>query len=118
MMTTHETVTRYLDRLRQKADWASLFADDMSFTSFTSPSRQLSGKSTFLQATTRFYSMIVSLEVRDLIVDGNRACALTRYELQPPGGTQFGSDVAEVFVVENGRIRSFDIYFDSAPYPK
>lgn len=117
-MTTRETVTRYLDRLRQKADWSSTLADDISFTSFTSPPRELRGKDAFLQATKRFYSMIVSMEVRDLIVDGNRACARTRYELQPPGGPTFGSDVAELFVVENGRIRSFDIYFDSAPYPK
>ena len=117
-MTTRETVTRYLDRLRQKADWSSTLADDISFTSFTSPPRQLRGKDAFLQATKRFYSMIVSMEVRDLIGDGNRACALTHYELQPPEGAAFGSDVAEVFVVENEKITSFAIYFDSAPYPK
>ncbi len=116
-MTTRETVTHYLDLLRHKADWPSTLADDISFTSFTSPPRGLRGKDAFLQATKQFYSMIVSMKVRDLIVDGSRACALTSYQLQPPGGPTFGSDVAEVFVVENGRIRSFDIYFDSAPYP-
>ncbi len=58
-------------------------------------------------------------EVRDLMVDGQRACALTRYHLQPPGGAPaFTSDVAEVFGVRDGRIRSFDIYFDTAPFPK
>lgn len=117
-MTTRDTVTRYLDRLRQKGDWASLLGDDITFTSFTSPVRRLAGKDVFLQATNRFYSTIVSVELRDLIVDGPRACALTHYELEPPGGTRFGSDVAEVFVVENDAITQFGIYFDSAPYPK
>lgn len=117
-MTTRDTVTRYLDLLRQQADWPSTLADDISFTSFTSPLRGLRGKDAFLQATKRFYSMIVSMEVRDLIVDGTHVCALTRYELKPPGGTQFSSDVAEIFVVENEKITSFAIYFDSAPYPK
>ena len=43
---------------------------------------------------------------------------MTRYELQPPVGPAFGSDVAEVFAVHNGKIKSFDIYFDSSPFPK
>ncbi|HKV52053.1 MAG TPA: nuclear transport factor 2 family protein [Gemmatimonadaceae bacterium] len=117
-MTTRDTVTAYFDGLRQKGDWASTLANDITFTSFTSPVRQIAGKDVFLQTTKRFYSMIVSVEVRGLVVDGARACALTRYELEPPGGTRFASDVAEVFVIENGKIKSFDIYFDSAPYPK
>ena len=48
--------------------------------------------------------MITGVEVRDLIVDGDQACALTRYELQPPGRSAFGSDVAEVFGVRDGKI--------------
>ncbi len=43
-MTTREVVTAYLDRLRQHGDWAPLMADDITFTSFTSPVRQLIGK--------------------------------------------------------------------------
>jgi len=62
--------------------------------------------------------MINAMEVKDLIVEGYKACALTHYELQPPGGRAFASDVAEVFTVQEGRINSFDIYFDSSPFPK
>jgi ketosteroid isomerase-like protein len=62
--------------------------------------------------------MITTLEVKHLIVEGQKACALTHYALQPPGGPAFGSDVAEVFEVQDGKINSFDIYFDSSPFPK
>ena len=62
--------------------------------------------------------MITALEVRDLMVEGDKACALTRYDLQPPRGPAFKSDVAEVFAVRDGKITSFDIYFDSSPFPK
>ena len=62
--------------------------------------------------------MIAAFEVRDLLVGGEKVCALTRYELQPPQGSAFQSDVAEVFGVRDGKIVSFDIYFDSAPFPK
>jgi hypothetical protein len=43
---------------------------------------------------------------------------LTRYELRRPDGVVFGSDVAEIFAVREGRIDSLGIYFDSAPFPK
>jgi len=33
-------------------------------------------------------------------------------------GPAFTSDVAEVFYVVDGKIGSFDVYFDSAPFPR
>ena len=115
---TRATVDDYFERLRAKGDWASLLSDDLTFTSFTNPVRSIAGRSVFVGATTGFYSMIRSVEVRQVLADGPRACALTHYVLAPPSGTPFESDVAEIFEVKNGAIVSFGIYFDSAPYPK
>lgn len=118
-MNTRETIELYFDRLKQKSKWEELLADDMTFTSFTSPNKRADGKLAYLQATKRFYSTIAGVDVRDLLVDGDRACALTRYDVQPPnGGPPFQSDVAEVFSVKSGKIASLGIYFDSAPFPK
>lgn len=61
--------------------------------------------------------MIKNLEVKDFLVDGERACVVTRYQLQPPAGPVFETHVAEMFEVREGRITSFEIYFDSAPFP-
>jgi ketosteroid isomerase-like protein len=118
-MTTRATIEHYYDALRSKSEWDTLFADDVVFTSFTSPTRHISGRSAFVQGTKRFYSMIVSFELRELIIDGDKACGLTRYVLLAPnGGPRFSSDVAEIFAVKAGKIASFAIYFDTAPYPK
>jgi ketosteroid isomerase-like protein len=117
-MTTRDTIQGYFTNLNRKKDWEQFLADDMIFTSFTSPIRQVTGRAAYLEATKRFYSMINALEVKDLVVDGNKACALTRYELQPPGRPAFESHVAEVFEVRDGKIITFEIYFDSAPFPK
>jgi ketosteroid isomerase-like protein len=117
-MTTRDTVEGYFSSLKQRKGWEAFLSDDVSFTSFTSPIRQVSGRAAFLEATKRFYSMITAVEVRDLLVDGDQACALTTYQLQSPGGHGFRSDVAEVFAVRDGKISSFDIYFDSSPFPK
>ncbi|MBA0088928.1 MAG: nuclear transport factor 2 family protein [Acidobacteria bacterium Pan2503] len=117
-MTTRDTIQSYFSGLRQKKDWESFLSHEMTFTSFASPIRRISGKTAFLEGTKRLYSMITTAEVKDLLVEGRKACALTHYELQPPGGRAFASDVAEVFAVQEGRITSFEIYFDSSPFPK
>jgi len=117
-VTTKETIDGYFSDLKQEKDWPSFLSDEMVFTSYISPIKRISGKAEFLESTKRFYAMIAALEVRALLVDGDKACALTRYQLQPPGGPAFGSEVAEVFGVRDGKITSFDIYFDSAPFPK
>jgi ketosteroid isomerase-like protein len=117
-MTTREIVHHYFDALKQKSGWESFLSDDMLFTSFTSPIKQVSGRAAFLDSTKGFYSMINAVDVRKLIVDGNTACALTRYELQPPKGPAFSSDVAEVLEVRDGKIGTFAIYFDSSAFPK
>jgi ketosteroid isomerase-like protein len=118
-MTTKETIQGYFAKLKNKAGWESCLADDVAFTSLTSPVKQAAGKDNFLRATQRFYSTIGAVEVRDLMVDGDKAVALTRYRIQPPNGApSFQSDVAEAFTVKNDKIVSFSIYFDTAPYPK
>jgi ketosteroid isomerase-like protein len=115
-MTTRETIERYFDRLAAKSEWPECFADHVAFTSYTSPTREVKGKAAYLEATKRFYSTIQSVEVRQILVDGTRAVALTRYDIQQPGKPLFTSDVAEVFSVKGEKIDSLAIYFDTAPY--
>jgi ketosteroid isomerase-like protein len=117
-MSTRTIIDEYFHRLGQKSDWSACLADDMVFTSFTTPSKRVDGRAAYLEATRRFYSTIVAVKVKDLLVDGAKACARTHYELKAPGSPAFGTDVAEVFQVRDGKIVSFDIYFDSAPFPK
>ena len=117
-MTTKDTLQGYFDYLKQQKEWGLFLADNMIFTSFTSPIKQTTGKVAYIESTKPFYSMIISVEIKDLLVEGEKACALTHYELQPPKGNIFGSDVAEAFTVRNGKIESFGIYFDSSPFPK
>jgi ketosteroid isomerase-like protein len=117
-MTTRDTVQSYFESLREKSGWEAFLSDDIAFTSFTSPIKHVTGKAAYLQATKRFFSMVTALETKGILVDGERACVLTRYELQVPDGSTFESQVAELFEVRDGKIKSLAIYFDSAPFPK
>src|SRR6185295_7664947 len=116
-MSTRNVIERYFKALADKTGWDSLLSDDVVFTSFTIPSKEIKGKQAYIAATRRFYATIQSFEVRGLIVEGPSACALTRYQLKGPAGL-FQSDVAEVFTARDGKIDSLGIYFDSAPFPK
>lgn len=117
-MGTREAIQGYFACLRRKQGWQDFLADDVVFTSFTSPVKRVTGKGAYLEATKRFYGTIGTFELKRLIVEGENACALTRYDLQPPQGPTIATDVAEVFVVRGGTIQAFDIYFDSAAFPK
>ncbi len=116
---TQQTVHAYFDRLQKGSGWQASFSEGMLFTIRTSSASEVRGKVEYLRASAPFYSMIRSVKLRELISDGARACALTRYELQPPNGDPaFSSDVAEIFTVRNGEIVALEIFFDTAPYPK
>jgi ketosteroid isomerase-like protein len=117
-MTTRATVQAYFDRLKLHADWQTLFADGVVYTQYTSPQKRLEGKTAFLDGTKRFYSSVASLAVRNVLVEGPEACVTTHYLLQRPAGLPIESDVAELFEVHDGKITSFSIYFDTAPFPK
>ena len=116
-MTTRDTIEGYFESLSKNDGWQAFLSEQLVFTSYTSPVKQVAGKAAYLESTKGFYSMIARCEVRELMVNKDRACALTRYQLTSPSGQTFHSDVAELFTVKDEKIESFDIYFDSAPFP-
>jgi ketosteroid isomerase-like protein len=117
-VTTKDVVLAFLQRVQAKEGWEDLLSDELQFSNFAHPVRRTTGKQASLEGIRRFYAMSNAVEVESLIVEGQQACALTRYDLKPPVGASFESHIAEIFRVENGKIVSFGIFFDSAPYPK
>lgn len=116
-MTTRDTVESYFDALHRGSGWPDHLADDVVFTSHGTPVKHLTGREAYVDSTRGFYGMIESFEVKDLIVEGDRACAVTSYKLVSPLGDSFTSDVAEVFTVSDDRIDTFSIFFDATPFP-
>jgi ketosteroid isomerase-like protein len=112
-ISTKATIQSYFNALKQKKGWESFMSVDMIFTS---PNTKLKGKDAYIESTKLFFQMVKSIEVKELLIDGEKACALTRYDLQSPKGNTLSCDVAEIFTVKNGEIDSFTIYFDTAPF--
>lgn len=84
MPGTRDVVLSYLERVRARDGWADLLSDDLEFTNFSHPVKRTTGKAAGLEGIARFYGMVDKMEVRSIIVEGQQACALTRYELRPP----------------------------------
>jgi len=113
-MSTRDTLQSFYNSLKPQKEWESFLADEMMFIS---NGKHIQGKEASIEGVRRFYSMVQSLEVKELLIEGEKASAIIRYALQSPKGQTFSSDVAEFFTVKNGQFVSFAIYFDSAPYP-
>lgn len=107
-----ETVTEYFNRL-YASGWEALIGDDVVFTS---PSGVTRGKAAYVDATNRFKQVAKSVEVIQLIVEGDNACAITRYQLRSPKGNVSTCDTMEVFSVSDGKIQSSRICFDTAAF--
>ena len=72
-MNTRQTIEGYFGALKKKAGWQDALATDMVFTNHASPVKQVVGRDAYLEATKRFYSTIADFEVRQLLVEGDRA---------------------------------------------
>ncbi len=112
-MSTRDTIQSFYNSLKQKQEWESFLADEMIFIS---NGKQIQGKEASIAGLRRFYSTVQSFEVKELLIDGEKAAAIVRYALQSPKGNMFSSDVAEFFTIKDGKFVTFAIYFDTAPY--
>jgi ketosteroid isomerase-like protein len=111
---TRDTITTYFERLFG-GGWEALVADDIVFTS---PSAATHGKTAYVDGTNRFKRVARSVHVRQLIVEGDNAVAVTQYELQSPKGNVASCDTVEILSVTDGKISSSRICFDTAAFAK
>lgn len=112
-MNTKDTVRRYFENLH-RGDWESLLDDDIAFSSNGTEAPR--GKKNYVDATRRFLQVAKAVDVKQLIVEGDKASAITSYTLRSPNGNASVCDVAEIFSVKNGRIESNSIFFDLAAF--
>jgi ketosteroid isomerase-like protein len=107
------TVQSYFEGISKGGGWEALIADDMIFTMF---SKKTSGREAYLAATNQFLQVATYVRVLQIIAEGNDACAITRYKLESPKGDVSESDIAEVFSVKDGKIKSNTIFFDTQAF--
>jgi ketosteroid isomerase-like protein len=112
--TTQETIKSYYDGIKRKAGWQDLVSDGIVFAG--TGVKASKGKAAYVEGTNQFLRAVKDSQVRETIVEGERACVIMHYDLLSPKGNRASSDVAEVLTVKDGKIESSTIYFDTAAF--
>jgi|SRR6185437_7518380 len=112
-MTTKEVIQKYFADLNERKDWESLIADNMKFSS---PSGKTEGKDTYVKATQRLISVVQSVKIKRLIIEGYNASVIANYNLTSSKGLTSVMTVAEIFEVKNNKIQSSAIFFDTTAF--
>ena len=111
--STREVIQRYYDAIYQKGDWSSAIADKITFTA----TGQITyTKKEYVEAVAKFLKLVTSLKINEFIVEGNKAGITVEYHLQSPSGRTSSCEVAEILMVQDDKIYSSCIFYDTASY--
>lgn len=111
-MAVPDIIRNFYESLARKNDeWQRDLADDVVFAD-ASQRLHAEGREAFIQSFTGFLRAVERVEPRQLIVDGDDACAVVSYDYVSPTGARMHQDDAEVWKVVDGKIEALTIYFD------
>lgn len=114
--TTRELVLCYYDSLAQKNDgWQELYAHDAVFSD-AAHILDAEGKANVIRSFTPFLQTVTNVAVKQLIVEGEVACAIVRYHYHNAKQQTLEQDVAEVWQVADNQLKRLTIYFDLTAY--
>jgi limonene-1,2-epoxide hydrolase len=109
-MTTKETLQKYFEAIHQDG-WESYIADDFVF--MNNSLDKVAGKAAYLEGAGRFFQTATAVEIKQMVIEGNKAAVLARYNIRSPKGNAGTCDVAEFIAVEGDKLTSSAIFFDA-----
>jgi ketosteroid isomerase-like protein len=115
-MATRDLVQSYYGSLSQKNDtWQNLYANDAVFSD-ASQTLNAKGKAAVIQSFIPFLKGVEGVKVKQMIVEGEKACAVVAYDYVNPKGQKMQQDVAEVWETKDAKLAKLTIYFDLTAY--
>jgi ketosteroid isomerase-like protein len=114
MATTRELLDLYYATLSQKGQCGSLLSEN--FLLGGTVAKETHGRDAYEESL--FFKYVKSLKVKTMIIDGKRACAVVKYNLESPKGDRLSCDVAEVWEMKDGKLDSLAMYFDTVAFHK
>jgi ketosteroid isomerase-like protein len=111
-METKEVVQRFYEGLASRDEsWQEDLAETAVFSD-ASGKLTARGREAFIKSFSAFLPAVQSVELKQLIVEGENAAAVVTYEYANPKGERLRQHDAEIWTVEAGRVASLTIYFD------
>lgn len=117
--STKQLLETYYKGFARKKGWESVISDDFKYVggdmTNTTP---LVGKDEYIKVIERFSQVFQTMRVKEMVVEGDKACVIGNYDLIFPNGVSMNGDVAEIWKVKNGKLDSLRIFFDTLTFDK
>jgi ketosteroid isomerase-like protein len=116
--TTKHLLDTYYAGVQRKSGWDNTIAEDFEFVganNMTKPEPAV-GKAAYGEVMNRFSRIYTGMRVKDVVVDGDRAYALTNYDYSLPNGKTVSGDVVEVWKARDGKLAALTIYLDTLSF--
>jgi len=116
-MTTKELLETYYNAFAQKQGWETVISDDFKFVggdmTKTDP---IIGKQAYVEVIKRFSQLFQNMRVKEMIIDGDKACVIGNYDYVFPNGKSINGDVSEIWKAKDGKLVALTIFFDTLTF--
>jgi len=113
-MSTKELIKKYFAAIHG-GGWEEFVADDFTFVN-SNLDRVAHGKKAYLEGAGRFFGFTTSVEVKQMVIDGDHIAVLARYQIKAPTGKTGVCDVAEFLTVKGDKLTASSIFFDTKAF--
>ena len=117
--STRQLLETYYEGFARKQGWESVISDDFKYTGGdmmkTDP---VKGKAAYIEVINRFSRVFQSMQVNEMIVEGESACVIGSYDYKFPNGAALQGEVAEIWKAKNGKLDSLTIFFDTLTFDR
>ena len=80
-MTTKELLKIYYKGFAKKEGWESVISDEFKFVGGNMTNRTpVIGKQAYIEITKRFSRVFTKMRLKNMIIEGNKACVIGNYE--------------------------------------
>jgi len=117
--TTRHLLETYYKGFAEKANWENVIANDFEYVGGDMNNTQpVVGKQAYIEIIKRFSQRFETMKVKQMIVEGDKASVIGNYDFIFPNGFKINGNVSENWTVENGKLKSLTLYFDTLTFVK
>src|SRR5712692_6896296 len=106
--TTKELLEEYYRGVSKKSGWGHLLSEDFLLTGTVT--QETRGRDVYVN--NNFFKLGRGLNVRELMVSGEKAFALVSYDLVSPKGRSFSTEVVQFLISKDGDLFSLPTFLD------
>jgi ketosteroid isomerase-like protein len=114
---TRQILETYYKGFAAKANWENTIADDFEYTGGDmNNTKPIVGKQAYIDIIKRFSQRFISMRVKQMVVEGDKASVIGNYDFQFPNGNTINGNVSENWTIKDGKLKSLKLYFDTLTF--